>query len=383
MNINYLNIVLRDMEEKDIADEIRWHTTETEWALWDAPWEMEEALRSFDRAKHRAEELEWLAREKPDHRLSFEIDTWEGVHIGSVNSYRIDENYDWQKLTGEEDRTKVRWALGIEINESSFWSSGWGTQALTALVKYHLAAGYEELYTQTWSGNERMIRLAEKLGFRECCRKRDLRLVRGERYDGLTFRLDRAAFHAHCRRLEKDSVELYIPRVEDMWFTQRMQTDPATMAYNAGWDVDFDGYHPDTGCIDFPPEKWEEKHRRLVGREPEQFYAFVRDKRTGAFLGEVNHHDAGGSHEIGVVLYAPCRGRGYGLAALELLLERAFLVDKVDALTNTFEPDRDPGLAIHEKAGFRVVGEDSMVRFGKDTRLLVLELTRREYLKKQ
>ena len=30
--------------------------------------------------------------------------------------------------------------------------------------------------------------LAEKLGFTECCRKPKLRTVRGQQYDGLTFR---------------------------------------------------------------------------------------------------------------------------------------------------------------------------------------------------
>lgn len=39
-----------------------------------------------------------------------------------------------------------------------------------------------------------MIGLAEKLGFRECCRKPGLRRVRGEVYDGLTFRLDPERF---------------------------------------------------------------------------------------------------------------------------------------------------------------------------------------------
>ncbi|MCI9164494.1 MAG: hypothetical protein HFF64_00670 [Oscillospiraceae bacterium] len=83
-------------------------------------------------------------------------------------------------------------------------------------------------------------------------------------------------------------LELYIPAVEDLWFRQAMEADPATMAYNAGWDVSYDGYHPDTGCIDLPEPLWPAEHARLVGREPEQFYAFVREIETGAFVGEVN-----------------------------------------------------------------------------------------------
>jgi hypothetical protein len=33
-------------------------------------------------------------------------------------------------------------------------------------------------------------------------------------------------------------------------------SDPATMAYNAGVDVAYPGYHRDTGCIDFPEHEW-------------------------------------------------------------------------------------------------------------------------------
>ena len=39
MKIKNENIILRDMIESDIDDYVRWFTTETEWSLWDAPWE--------------------------------------------------------------------------------------------------------------------------------------------------------------------------------------------------------------------------------------------------------------------------------------------------------------------------------------------------------
>lgn len=47
-----------------------------------------------------------------------------------------------------------------------------------------------EIYIQTWSGNERMVHIAEKMGFEECDRKKNFRTVRGRTYDGLTFRLN-------------------------------------------------------------------------------------------------------------------------------------------------------------------------------------------------
>ena len=192
------------------------------------------------------------------------------------------------------------------------------------------------------------------------------------------------AFEEHCRNLERTALELYIPKVEDMWFTKQMQEDPETMAYNAGWDVSYPGFHPDTGCIDFPEEEWAEKHARLVGHEPEQFYAFVRETKTGDFVGEVNYHYSYSEnwYDMGVVLYAPYRGKGYGSAALELLLRRAFVVNGIPKLHNSFEPTRDPGLAIHKKAGFRQVETGSMVRFGRPVELVELELTREDYLAK-
>ena len=49
----------------------------------------------------------------------------------------------------------------------------------------------DELYTQTWSGNVRMLRCTEKLGFVECNRNVGTREVDGKKYDGLTFRLKR------------------------------------------------------------------------------------------------------------------------------------------------------------------------------------------------
>jgi putative hydrolase of HD superfamily len=46
---------------------------------------------------------------------------------------------------------------------------------------------FARLDLRTWSGNERMIKLARKLGFREEARFRDARIVKGETYDALAF----------------------------------------------------------------------------------------------------------------------------------------------------------------------------------------------------
>ncbi len=196
MEIRYKDIVLRDFRESDIKDEIRWNTVETQWALWDAPWEMEEAIAEFDPAAYRAKAMAELAREPEDFRWCFELDTVQGVHIGGVNAYLIDESYQWIAEKNVRPGQKVYPALGIEIEESAYWGRGLGAQALEAFALYFLENGRKELYLQTWSGNTRMVRLAQRLGFVICDRKAGIRRVRGADYDGLTFRMDEDAFRA-------------------------------------------------------------------------------------------------------------------------------------------------------------------------------------------
>lgn len=196
MEIKYKNIVLRDMKIPDTEDKIRWNTVETDWANWDAPWETLEDIKNFDAEKFRKKALEKLKEPEDEIRFGFEIDTEKGEHIGSINSYFIDEEYNWISLKDAKPEQKLFRTVGLAICESSFCGKGLGTNALAAFIKYYLDNGETEIYTQTWSGNIRMIKCAEKLGFYVCKRKVGIRKVRGGIYDGLTFRLDTEKFNS-------------------------------------------------------------------------------------------------------------------------------------------------------------------------------------------
>ena len=172
-----------------------------------------------------------------------------------------------------------------------------------------------------------------------------------------------------------DDLQLYIPRLEDLWFYQKMMSDPDTMSYNAGYDVDFNGYHRDTGCIDYPDEVLPEWHAHWIGKEPERFYAYIQRVSDGAWIGDVNFHHTPEENwwDMGIVIYAPSRGKGYAIPALRLLLDRAFRVCGIDRLHNDFETTRDAAWAIHRKVGFRELPR-------KDG-MLHLILTKEDYLK--
>ena len=193
MKIEYKDIILRDMTEADIEDDIRWNTVETDWSNWDAPWEPLPDISDTD--SYRKKELLKLAEPKDKIRWGFEIETAEGNHIGTVNSYMINENFEWISVKDIKPGDKAFRTVGISICESSFCGKGFGTKALAAFINYYLENGEDEIYCQTWSGNIRMVKCAEKLGFEICKRKIDYREVNGKKYDGLTFKLNKEKFY--------------------------------------------------------------------------------------------------------------------------------------------------------------------------------------------
>lgn len=190
MEITYENIVLRDMLASDIEDYVRWFTTETEWMNTDAPWEKEDSDEETERAGWR--EYYEAVKDMPGKaiRWKFEIEH-NGRHIGWVSSYMIDEHFEWIAFDSIREGQTVHRAIGIDICESDAWNKGIGTNALRAFIQYYFRNGFDTLYTQTWSGNTRMVRCAEKLGFVECDRRPGLREVDGKKYDALTFRLEK------------------------------------------------------------------------------------------------------------------------------------------------------------------------------------------------
>jgi RimJ/RimL family protein N-acetyltransferase len=174
-------VYLRDYIFNDINDHILWNTLETEWLQWDAPWEQNDfdVNRYIDMMTQRL----LLPKTDLDIRWSFQIAKIDDdTHIGWVSSYDIDNNYEYT-----QDAKNL--TLGIDIPLQEHRSCGFGKEALTLFINYYKSKGYKELYTQTWSGNFNMVKLAQSLGFLEAHRIKNFRLVDGLYYDALTFKL--------------------------------------------------------------------------------------------------------------------------------------------------------------------------------------------------
>ena len=147
----------------------------------------------------------------------------------------------------------------------------------------------------------------------------------------------------------------------------KMMSDPDTMAYNAPW-------FPPAGCIPEPENEWQNIMSFWMGCEEKRFYAFLQRTSDGAFVGDVNYHynPERDWYDMGIVIYAPERGKGYGKQGLRLLLDRAFRVNGISRLCNEFETSRDAAYAIHKAVGFKESeAKDGMVR---------LEIKKEDYL---
>ena len=77
---------------------------------------------------------------------------------------------------------------------------------------------------------------------------------------------------------------------------------------------------------------------------------------------------------MGIVMYAPFRGKGYAVPALRLMLDHAFRVCGISRIHNDFEAARNEHAAweTHRKAGFRELGAEN--------RFLHMMITKEEYL---
>lgn len=172
------DIYLRYFQEDDIEKYVDWSVNEHEWQKWDAPWEKSQ------RTENQLREFLVKVLERPATTIPqrLQISHSDGNYIGAVSTYLID---------GDENKR----AVGIDIYDTAYLGKGLGKQALKLWIGYLFEfSGLDSLYCETWSGNTRMVNLAEKLGFKEIRRVIDKRTVRGDKYDALRFKLSKEDF---------------------------------------------------------------------------------------------------------------------------------------------------------------------------------------------
>ena len=162
------DIFLRDTRLDDIETSLKWKTN-GQWRYFDSPWEgVDEKLTEEQEKEYRQRFKKFVEAPKEIPRKGAYVCVKDGTPIGFVTRY-----------------TKDRFAdvlyLGIDICEDDYLEKGLGTQAMKAWVDYlFINSNIHKLEIHTWSMNPRMIRVAEKLGFKHEGTERELLRWQGE-----------------------------------------------------------------------------------------------------------------------------------------------------------------------------------------------------------
>lgn len=141
--------VIRRKRVSDARDEYRWRS-DPDLAQFDASRPVQAPYESYERNWS----FDYRFTDMPGR--SFAIEDELGRHIGNVMYYNIDS-------------ARNEAEIGISIGERSFWSMGYGSDALEAVVRgLFEVSGLGRLYLHTLDWNGRAQRAFRKVGFAVC-----------------------------------------------------------------------------------------------------------------------------------------------------------------------------------------------------------------------
>ena len=157
---------IRPIKDNDLLKlwELIYHDENPEWKKWDAPY-----------FSHRSVPYETFM-EKSE------------VFVDSDSLWLITVNNEIYGIVTYyfEDDMKKWLEVGIVIHEGKNWGKGLGTRALKLWINHVFnTVPTVRVGLTTWSGNERMIRVGEKLGMQLEGRVRKVRFYNGEYYDSI------------------------------------------------------------------------------------------------------------------------------------------------------------------------------------------------------
>ncbi|QQP29455.1 GNAT family N-acetyltransferase [Lactobacillus ultunensis] len=143
---------------------------EPEWAKWNAPYYKDyKPYASFTSFKNSPVSNYLLS----DSCKCVVVDE---KAVGMVSKNWIDKSTRWLEI-------------GIVIYNPNFWHGGLGTKALKVWAK-EIFTSYpdlEHIGLTTWSGNLRMMHLAEKIGFKKEAQIRRVRYFQGTYFDSMKY----------------------------------------------------------------------------------------------------------------------------------------------------------------------------------------------------
>lgn len=170
-------LTIRPILENDMERlwELIYKDEQPEWKKWDAPYYPHKAMPYDQFIKSRQD---WIGDD------SFWVIEVNGIVRGSISYYWEHEPSKWLEM-------------GIVLHEAGSWGNGIGTRALKLWINHLFnTMPLVRVGFTTWSGNERMIRVGEKLGMQMEARLRKVRLYEGKYYDSIRMGMLREEWEA-------------------------------------------------------------------------------------------------------------------------------------------------------------------------------------------
>lgn len=172
----------------------------------------------------------------------------------------------------------------------------------------------------------------------------------------------------------ESKIYLHVPEFEELDYYEKILNDPKTMSYNAGYDMNIEGYDKDTGCIKLiNKEKWFLKQKNDRNR----YFAYVVRKLDNVPVGYVNFSfdEKYLMHCCGIVIEEKYRKLGYGKEALNQLINVAFNEYNINTLIDNIPYSRTESLKLFTKLGFKDIKKDYyMKKFDSNERVIILKL---------
>ena len=170
-----VNIHLRHIEIADLAEYAHWKLPVHKYHDFNGPYFKKQTKAEIDL---KIEALSKALNEGtpapiPGKKI---ISNQQNKLLGEVNWYWKSEETNWLEI-------------GLVIFDENNWGKGIGYHALTLWINeiFEEKKDLVRIGLSTWSGNEGMIRLAEKLGMIKEAHYKKARIVNGRFYDSISY----------------------------------------------------------------------------------------------------------------------------------------------------------------------------------------------------
>lgn len=171
-----VNIILRELEIKDLEDYLFWSNLSHEYHHYNGPYYKQ---RDLEELRKYIEELRVLLLKGEKNVLENKkiiADKDTDKIVGLVNWYWKSQETLWMEI-------------GIVIFNEEYWGEGIGYIALEMWIDeiFNLNPKLIRIGLSTWSGNERMMKLAEKIGLKKEAVYRKARIVSNQYFDSISY----------------------------------------------------------------------------------------------------------------------------------------------------------------------------------------------------